>query len=145
MLIAPFLNEDKSQMSVGVSGFFVRCKRGFRQLQVVDSLASVFDQLLCWKRKTKLNDTNRDSLHHSSVSQQNHQIRHDPCSLCVCLCVRCWLLSGPSVNDLIILKPMVLYAVTSSDSVERQDIPSAQTHARRCHINDLHLFQDHNV
>lgn len=30
------------------------------------------------------------------------------------------------MNDLIILKPVVLYAVASADSEERQDIPSAE-------------------
>lgn len=43
------------------------------------------------------------------------------------------------MNDLIILKSAVVYAVASSDSEERQDITSAKTHAHRCRITDLTL------
>lgn len=40
------------------------------------------------------------------------------------VCVRCWLMYGSSVNDLIMLKPVLLFVVKSSDSVARQDMPS---------------------
>lgn len=64
-------------------------------------------------------------------------------SVCVCVCVSCWQMLECSVNDLIILKLMVLYEVTSSDSMECQAIPCPNK--CRCHITDWYLSPNYSV